>query len=76
MAERKWDTIKVRYCEHAGSEVGLEVDTVYPAEHLPDQPPRILSQRCSNAVRCMITNDGTCVWAGGNPAYDPFIEKD
>ena len=49
MAVKTWQTIKVRYCHHADAEVELEAQTVYPAEWLPDQPPRILAHRCSHA---------------------------
>jgi len=76
MAVKSWQTIKVRYCDHAGCEVALEAEALYPADQLPDQPPRLLSHRCSQAARCMLYNEPTCVWAGTNPVYDPFKEKD
>ena len=75
MALKTWQDVKVRYCDHAGCEVALEAEVVYPAEFLPDQPPRILAHRCSEAVRCMLFNKPSCVWAGSNPLYDPFVEK-
>lgn len=35
MAYRDWKVIKIAYCEHAGEEVYLEADIVYPATFLP-----------------------------------------
>jgi len=75
MSEKTWRIVKVRYCDHAAAEVSLDAEVVYPAEWLPDQPPRILSHRCSNAVHCRLFNQAACIWAGTNPAYDPFLEK-
>lgn len=76
MAEINWETLKVRHCKHAGGKVRLEVQKVYPAEFMPDQPARIVAHRCSHGMRCLITSKGACVWSGGNPGYDPFVESD
>lgn len=76
MAEKVWETIKVQFCEHAGCEVSLDGQMVYAAEFLPDQPPRIIAHRCSRAMECALFNQPACVWAGTNPAYDPFAEKE
>ncbi len=35
----KLGSIKVSYCEHAGEEVALEAEIVYPPTYLPDQAP-------------------------------------
>jgi len=75
MAYRKWEVVQVRYCDHAGCKVALEAETIYPADHLPDQAPRVIAQRCSQAIRCMIMNKPSCVWAGSNPNFDPFLEE-
>ena len=48
MAFRTWEINKISYCEHVGHEIALETELVYPAEHLPDQPARVLARRCSN----------------------------
>ncbi len=74
MALRTWEIVKVRYCPQVSKEVGLEANLVYPAERLPDQPPRVLAHRCSEALICNLDDRATCVWAGTNPAYDPFAE--
>ncbi len=75
MAYKTWQAIKSRYCNHAGCEVSLEVNAVYPAEHLPDQLPRVVAHRCSQAMDCILYQKAaTCVWAGSNPSYDPFKE--
>ena len=75
MAEKTWQTIKVRYCHHADEDVGLEAEVVYPAEWMPEGPPRILAHRCSHAFACNLDGRPSCVWAGTNPAYDPFTEE-
>lgn len=76
MVLRDWQVIKVQYCQHAGKEVALEAEVVYPAEFLPDQPPRILAHRCSEAFSCNLDGRASCVWAGTNPMYDPFKERE
>lgn len=75
MATIIWQTEKTRFCDHAGCEVGLEVEAVYPSESLPDQPARLGAHRCSHGEVCALNNQATCVWAGTNPTYDPFSEK-
>ncbi len=75
MVHRTWQTIKVRYCEHAGSEVEMEAELLFPADHLPDQGPRVIAHRCSRAIACNLDNRASCVWAGTNPAFDPFAES-
>ncbi len=48
MTEKTWETLKVQYCQHVDQKVGLQAQVVYPPEHLPDQPGRILAHRCSH----------------------------
>jgi hypothetical protein len=74
MAFKTLETIKVRYCPHACAEVGLQAQVVYPAEWMPDQPPRVMGHCCSHALLCNQENRSSCVWAGTNPLYDPFLE--
>ena len=76
MTEKIWEVIKIQYCHHVDQEVGLQVQTVYPSEHLPDQPPRITAHRCSHAYACNLDGRPSCIWAGTNPTYDPFLEKE
>jgi hypothetical protein len=71
MAEKKWEVIKVCYCEHVRQEVALENEMLYPIDYLPDAP-RVLSQRCSLGVQCNQLNQAVCKWAGTNPDVDPF----
>lgn len=76
MAYKNWQVVKVRYCEHAGTEVSMEAELVFPAEFLPDQQPRVLAHRCSRAIACNLDGRASCVWAGTNPLYDPFSEHE
>lgn len=75
MAHKVWQKIKVQYCEHAEGEVALEAEVLYPEEHLPDQGPRIVAHRCSRGLECGLLSQASCVWAGTNPTYDPFAER-
>ena len=52
MANKSWETVKLQYCHHACEDVCLEAEVVYPAEWLPDQPPRVLARRCSHGMNC------------------------
>ncbi len=72
MSVKEWQTLKVRYCEHAGTDVSLDAEVVYPAENLPELSPRVFAHRCSNGYLCAVNNQGVCVWCGKNPDYDPF----
>jgi len=72
MAEKRWEPERMYYCDHADCEVVLEAEVVYPADFLPDQPPRLLSRRCSRGLECNMWKNVTCVWAGTNPLVDPF----
>ncbi len=74
MVYKAWQIVKIRYCEHAGSEVTMEAELMYPADHLPDMQPRIIAHRCSRAIACNLDNRASCVWAGTNPTFDPFAE--
>ncbi len=75
MSDKSWEPLKIRFCDHAGCDVTLEAEVVYASGILADQPPRLLGHRCSNGVECSLQKQASCVWAGTNPAYDPFIEK-
>lgn len=76
MATKSWQVIKVRYCHHAEENVGMEAQVVYPIDMLPDQQPRVIAHRCTRAVACNIDGRSSCVWAGTNPAFDPFSEPE
>jgi hypothetical protein len=75
LADKTWETMKIRHCEHAGCEVALEAEVIYPAEQLPDMSVRVNGHRCSHAVDCMLFSDPSCIWSGGNTTYDPFKES-
>lgn len=75
MAYRTWQTIKLHYCHHIEEEVAMQADTVFPAEWMPEQPPRVLAHRCSRGKECNLDTRPSCVWAGTNPGYDPFLDS-
>lgn len=74
MSTKTWEVIKVRYCHHAGEEVGLEAELIFPAEWMPEQAPRVNAHRCSHAFACSMDGRPSCMWAGTNPTVDPFAE--
>jgi len=74
MAEKVWQPIKVCFCEHVGEDVAFEAELVYPADFLPDQGPRVLAHRCSHGMACNQDGRPSCIWAGTNPAVDPFSD--
>jgi hypothetical protein len=71
MTKQQWEVSMIRYCEHAGHRIALEVNVVYPPEHLPDQPPHVVARRCSNAIECNKLDKMNCAWCGTNPDYRP-----
>jgi hypothetical protein len=72
MAQEIWQAVKVIYCERAGCEVSYQIQVAFPAEIMPDQPPRILARRCSHGMECNLSSHPGCIWSGTNPSYDPF----
>jgi hypothetical protein len=75
MPEIAWEALKVQYCHHIDREVSLEAEVIYPSDILPDQPPRVIAHRCSHAFACNLDGRPSCIWAGTNPAIDPFLEE-
>jgi hypothetical protein len=73
MAVKTWQPIKICYCQHVNQDVALEAQVIYPAEFLPDQPARVTAHRCSHGEMCNLDGRPSCLWAGTNPAVDPFI---
>jgi hypothetical protein len=74
VAVKTWQPIKTCFCQHVQKVVSLEAELIYPSEWLPDQLPRVYAHRCSNCVECNLDGRPSCVWAGTNPAFDPFAE--
>jgi hypothetical protein len=72
MATVLWRPVRTKLCDRVGKIASLEVQVVYPAENLPDQPPRVRSRRCSLALQCNLLDQPTCCWAGTQPEYDPL----
>ena len=71
MAQKQWQVEKVHYCEHVEQEVALEVEVVYPAEYLPDQPPHVIAHRCSKALECNGLDKMVCAYCFTNPDLKP-----
>lgn len=75
MTDRYWEICQMIYCKHIDSQVALEIELIYTAEHLPEQRPRLLVHRCSHGTQCSLSEISACVWAEPNPNFDPFKEK-
>jgi hypothetical protein len=73
MAERIWQTTKECFCEHVMRVVSLDAEMIYPIDVLPD-PPRVRSHRCSLGMECNQSSKWSCVWAGTNPNFDPYMQ--
>ncbi|MHB8778976.1 MAG: hypothetical protein ACYC6R_14650 [Anaerolineales bacterium] len=71
MAEKIWHVEKIKYCEHVGHEIPIENELILPADHLPEQPPRIAARRCSCALECNMMEKPACDLCGTNPDLDP-----
>ena len=72
MAVQLWQELRQQHCDRIGEVVALECRLVYPADVLPDQPPRVLAHRCSKGMECNADDRPTCMWAGTLPGFDPF----
>lgn len=75
MAIRVWEIYKTRFCNQANCDVHFEVEVVYPAEWMPETPPRVLAHRCSHGTICNYDEHAGCVWSGTNPLVDPFADR-
>jgi hypothetical protein len=64
MAEKIWKLTRVLNCEHAGYEVALETELVYPDERLPD-PPRVIFHGCSATQDLRLADTLYCPHAAG-----------
>jgi len=62
MAWESWRTVKRGRCEFADKEVALESRLVFAAAMMPDQPPRVLTYRCTGAENCERFDQTTCPW--------------
>lgn len=75
MTVRTWEPIVSRFCQYVNQQVFLEAEVVYPADFLFDFSPRVLAHRCSRGIECNLEGQVSCMWAGINPALDPFIKN-
>ncbi|MGD8759811.1 MAG: hypothetical protein PVJ07_06125 [Anaerolineales bacterium] len=73
MAQVLWHEIERRMCEHVREEASLEAKLAFPAEVLPDQPPRVLAHRCSHEATCQLGDKTACQWASLITGSDPSM---
>lgn len=62
MAWETWRTIQQTRCIFLQGKVCLEARVLYPADIMPDQPPRVLAFRCSSVQDCDRFNQADCPW--------------
>jgi hypothetical protein len=72
VAKRTWVRQKMVKCARVDALVALEAELVFPAEVMPDQPPRVLAHRCSHGMECNSFDRPVCQWAGSLPGFDPL----
>jgi len=70
MADKVWQVEQVKYCEHVGQNVEIESQVIYPADILPEQPPRVVAHRCSHSIECNLVEKPSCSLCGTNPDFN------
>lgn len=61
--KRTSEKVSHRYCAHAKSEITLKTKIIFPADIMPDQPPRITSRQCSHYFDCNLLDKEACTYA-------------
>ncbi len=61
--KRTSENVSHRYCAHAKSEVTLSTKIIFPADIMPEQPPRISSRDCSHYFNCNLLDKKACTYA-------------
>ncbi len=51
------------FCSHANCDVKLKTSYIYPADIMPDTPPRIYQRSCSHYFICSLQDKSACVYA-------------
>jgi hypothetical protein len=54
------------FCSHANCNVVLKTTYIYPADIMPDSPPRINQRGCSHYFVCSLQDKSACVYAVEN----------
>jgi hypothetical protein len=62
MAWETWQTVKQERCSIIKKNAALESRLVFAADRMPDQPPRVVSYRCSYGESCTQSNKTMCPW--------------
>ena len=51
------------FCQHAKGDVHIASTVVFPADTLPDSPPRVINRSCNHFVDCSLRDKSECAWA-------------
>jgi len=58
--EREYQKTVLNFCPHVQREVRILSRLVYPAEQLPDGPPRITHRVCDSFGECSLQDKSAC----------------
>lgn len=58
--------IHISTCPHCNGEATIRSVVVFPAEHLPETPPRIISRNCDQYNNCNLFDKVECPEAVGH----------
>ena len=61
--ERVQQVYYSQFCPHAGGEVDIHSTIVYPADIIPDTPPRITQRSCNRYLSCNLVDKSACPMA-------------
>jgi hypothetical protein len=61
--DRISQTNVTHFCSHANCDVVLKTTYIYPADIMPETPPRINQRSCSHYFTCSLQDKSACVYA-------------
>ena len=60
------DFIQHKFCTHANCRVTISSTLSFPAEIIPDSPPRIMARNCSHYLDCSLQDKSACTFKISN----------
>ncbi len=74
MSSKSWEVIKTCYCQHIDTKSGWKPSWSIRLNGCRTRRRAFLPIVARKAVSCNLDGRPSCVWAGTNPVFDPFIE--
>ncbi len=60
---RVTETSDKRFCAHANCKVTLKTSYIFPADILPETPPRLHQRQCSHYLVCNLQDKAACTFS-------------